>query len=85
MKKEVLEPLWAEEEEELTLPQYVTDDLLNDVYDSDEDEDGDCILQNGIDDTLDSDDSGEAEKQNKNTRTLSVKSIVTLGYSSVKR
>jgi len=49
----------AEEEEELTLPQDVIDDLLNDVHDSDreEEEDGDCILQNGIEDTLDSDDS----------------------------
>jgi len=43
---------------------------------NDEDEkDGDCILQNGIDDPLDSDDSDEAQKQ-KNTRTLSVNSIV---------
>ena len=61
MKNEVLEPLWAEEEEKLSLPQDVIDDLLNDVHDSDEDEeDGNCMLQNGIDDTLDSDDSGEA-------------------------
>jgi len=47
------------EEEELTLPQDVIDNLLNDVHDSDreEEEDGDCILQNGIEDTLDSDDS----------------------------
>jgi len=45
----------------LSLPQDVIDDLLNDVHDSDEDEeDGNCMLQNGIDDTLDSDDSGEA-------------------------
>ena len=55
MKNEVLEPLWAEEEEQLSLPQDVIDDLLNDVHDSGEgEEDGDCILQNGIDDTLDS-------------------------------
>jgi len=38
MKNEVLEPLWAEEEEELSLPQDVIDDLLNDVHDSDEEE-----------------------------------------------
>jgi len=61
MKNEVLEPLWAEEEEQLSLSHDVTDDLLNDVHDTDEDEeDGDCMLQNGTDDTLDSDDSGEA-------------------------
>jgi len=60
MKNEVLEPLWTEEEEELSLPQDVTDDLLNAVHDSDEEEeDGDCILQNSIDNTLDSDDSDE--------------------------
>ena len=47
----VLEPLWTEEEEEFTLPQDVIDDLLNDVHDSDEEEDGDCILQNCICDT----------------------------------
>jgi len=38
MKNEVLESLWAEEEEELSLPQDVIDDLLNDVHDSDEEE-----------------------------------------------
>jgi len=38
MKNEVLEPSWAEEEEELSLPQDVIDDLLNDVHDSDEEE-----------------------------------------------
>jgi len=39
----------AEAEEEMSLPQDVIDDLLNDVHDSDkEEEDGDCILQNGI-------------------------------------
>jgi len=40
----------GQEEEEMSLPQDVIDDLLNDVHDSDkeEDEDGDCILQNGI-------------------------------------
>jgi len=60
MKNEVLEPLWAEEEE-LTVPRDVIDDLLNDVLDSDEEEeDGDRILQNGTDDTLDFDDSDEA-------------------------
>jgi len=61
VKNEVLEPLWAEEEEQLSLPQDVIDDLLNDVHDSgEEEEDGDCILQNGIDDTLDSNDLDEA-------------------------
>ena len=61
MKNDVLEPLWAEEEEELSLPQDVIDDLLNNVHDSDEEEeDGDCILQNGIDDKLDSNDLDEA-------------------------
>ena len=60
MKNEVLEPLWAEEEE-LTVPRDVIDDLLNDVLDSEEEEeDGDRILQNGTDDTLDFDDSDEA-------------------------
>jgi len=37
------------------------DEILNAVHDSDEEqEDGNCILQNGIDDTLDSNDSDEA-------------------------
>ena len=52
----ILEPLWTEEEEELVLPQDVIDGLLEDVLDS-EDEDGQYILQNGLDDSLDSDDS----------------------------
>ena len=61
MKNEVLEPSWAEEEDELSLPQDIIDDLLNDVHDSDEEEEnGDCILQNGLDDILDSNDSDEA-------------------------
>ena len=51
MDNEEWESLWAEEEEELSLPQDVIDDLLNDVHDSDEEEDGDCILQNCIGDT----------------------------------
>jgi len=47
MKNGVLEPLWTEEEEELTLPQDAIDNLLNNVHGSDEEEeDGDCILQN---------------------------------------
>jgi len=87
IKNGVLEPLWTDEEEKLTLPRYVIDDLLNDVQDSDKAEDGDCILRNGIDDTMDSDDSDEAQKQKKNTtRTLSVNSIglVRFWHSSVK-
>jgi len=61
MKNGVLKPQWAEEEEELTLPQDAIDNLLNDAHDSDEEEeDGDCILQNSIDNTLDSDDADEA-------------------------
>ena len=38
MKNGVLEPLRTEEEEELTLPQAVIDDLLNDVHDYNEEE-----------------------------------------------
>jgi len=65
----VLEPLLAEEEEEFTLPQDVIDDLLNDVHDSDEEEDGDCILQNCIGDTT-------ILMRLKGRRTHSVNSIV---------
>jgi len=60
MKNEVLEPMWTEKEEELSLPQDVIDDLLNDVHDFEEEDEGDCIFQNVIDDTLDTDDSDEA-------------------------
>ena len=51
-----LEPLWTEEEEELTLPQTVIDDLVNDFPGSDDEEEDDreCFLQNGLDDSLDS-------------------------------
>jgi len=34
---------------QLTEGQDVIDEILNAVHDSDEEEDGDCILQNGID------------------------------------
>jgi len=54
-------PRCPEEEEEWSLPQDVMDEILNAVHDSDEEEeDGDCILQNGIDDKLDSNDLDEA-------------------------
>ena len=60
-----LEPLWTEEEEELTLPQTVIDDLVNGVPGSDDEEDDrECFLQNGLDDSLDSssEDSDQDEK-----------------------
>ena len=61
MKNGVMEPLWEEEEEEWSLRQDVIDKIPNAVHDSDEEEEnGDCILQNGIHDTLDSSDSDEA-------------------------
>ena len=51
----ILGPLWTEEEEELTLPQTVIDNLFNDVPDSDEEEENDreCVLLNGLGDTQD--------------------------------
>ena len=48
----ILSPLRTEEEEELVLPQG---GLLEDLLDL-ENEDGRCILQNGLQDSLDSDD-----------------------------
>ena len=62
MHSGVLEPLWTEEEEELTLPQAVIDDLLaNECESADSDEEdrgiGGFMLQNGMEDSLDSDSS----------------------------
>ena len=66
-----LEPLWTEEVEELTLPQSVIEDLVNDVPGSDDEEEDDresqCILQNGVDDSLDS--SSEDSDENDNFLT----------------
>ena len=52
----ILEALWTEEEEELVLPQDVIGRLLEDLLDS-TNKDGPCIFQDGLDDSLDSDDS----------------------------
>ncbi len=60
MNNGVQDPLWTEEEE-LTLPQPIIDDL-NDVSDTDDEDEGESILQNGLDDSLysSSEDSDEA-------------------------
>ena len=62
MHSSVLEPLWAEKEEDQILPQAVIDDLLANECESaaSDEEDGGVeglMLQNGMEDLLDSDSS----------------------------
>ena len=62
-------PVWTEEEEELVLPQTVIEDLVGDIQDQEDDEmdvDFEPVLQNGLEDPLDSD--SDAEWLTENTK-----------------
>ena len=77
-------PVWTEEEEELVLPQTVIEDLVGDIQDQEDDEmdvDFEPVLQDGLEDSLDSD--PDAEWLTENTKKTELIWLI-LGHKNLK-